>query len=590
MIKKKTSLLVFGTLVLLYLIPALACTRSANSPAQLTAIAEKAVIARVTAAIIATEQEKLITPTATFTSTPTATKSFETQAAETEAARLASLVTPTPTETPLPTDTPTVTPTVPTPRSTFPVETIAPATSTATPENLPPTATATPDIPLPVLNPDFTNKAFYVVQTGDTADAIAYRYGTSIDHITGLDEDSGGGFLKPGVLLLINARQRTFSSGMRILPDEYIVMGYPSIGYDLAYEVRQAGGYLSTYSEYTSSGTLNGPELINKVSIDYSISPIILMELLEYKSHWVSGQPRSIAEEHYPLGWMGENSEGLYKQLTWAAQELSKGYYGWRYGTLSEIPFYKNPKPDEPIYFNPLLNAGSVAIQYLFAQLYPYQDFEKAIYDANGFLEQFYLDFGNVWDYYINDPHGFNDQLIQPALDLPFNEDDEWSITGGPHESWTTGSPLGALDFAPRMAEQGCARSDSWITTSAPGLVLRNGVGTVVLDLDMDGHEETGWVIYYLHVRTDGKAEPGTMLPLHGRVGHPSCEGGNATGTHLHIARKYNGEWVQAYGPIPFNMSGWIPFGGESYLGGLQRGKDIIYAQSYATSDTLVHY
>ena len=218
------------------------------------------------------------------------------------------------------------------------------------------------------------------------------------------------------------------------------------------------------------------------------------------------------------------------------------------------------------------------------------EDFEKAIYDVNGFLQQFYLDFGNVWDYYVIDSKGFNNRLEQPELTLPFTEDDEWSITGGPHESWTTGSPLGALDFAPRMAEQGCARSDSWITASAPGLVIRTGVGTVVLDLDMDGHEETGWVIYYLHVRTDGKAEPGTRLPLHGRIGHPSCEGGNATGTHLHIARKFNGEWVQAYGPLPFNMSGWIPFGGESYRGGVQRDDDVIYAQTYATSNTLVHY
>ena len=582
--KPHSNLLIFGTLLLLYLIPSIACTRSANSPQQLTAIAEKAIRYRGTAAEISTEQAALITPSATFTPTQT-----EIPAAVSEEPA-AETFTPTATETPFPTDTPTITPTRPTPRSTFPVETIAPETPTATPEYVAPTATSTPDIPLPELRADFNEKAFYVVQNGDTAEAIAFRYGTSVERITGLADKPANTFLKNGMLLLVSAPKRTFSSGVRILPDEYIVMGYPSIGYDLAYEVRQAGGYLSTYSEYTSSGNLTGTEIVQKIATDYSISPIILLELLEYKSNWVYGQPRSIVEEHYPLGWLGENTEGLYKQLSWAAQVLSKGYYGWRYGTVSEIPFYKNPKPDTAIYFNPLLNAGSVAIQYLFSQLYLYDEFEEAIYGFNGFLQQFYLDFGNVWDYYVTDPHGFNDQLTQPFLELPFNQDDEWSITGGPHESWTTGSPLGALDFAPRMAEHGCARSDSWITTSAPGLVIRNGVGTVVLDLDMDGHEETGWVIYYLHVRTDGKAEPGTLLPLHGRVGHPSCEGGAATGTHLHIARKYNGEWVQAYGPIPFDMSGWIPFGGESYLGGLQRGDEIIYAQSFASSETLVHY
>lgn len=579
--KSYPGLKIAGILLLLFLIPSLACTRSANSPRQLTAIAEQAIRYRGTAAQISTEEAAHITPTETYTPTVTDTP---------DAALLEETAEPTVTNTPEPTDTPTVTPTVPTPRKTFPVETIAPETPTATPKFTTPTPTATPNIPLPELHADFTGKNFYVVQNGDTAEAIAYRYGTTVEKISGLGDKPTNTFMKAGTLLLLKAPQRSFSSAMRILPDEYIVMGYPSIGYDLEYEVQQAGGYLAGYSEYTSSGSLTGTEIIHKIAVDYSISPIILMELLEYKSHWVYGYPHSIVEEHYPLGWLGENTEGLYKQLSWAAQTLSRGYYGWRYGSVSEIPFFKNPKPDTPIYFNPLLNAGSVAIQYLFSQLYVYDEFEEAIYGTNGFLQQFYLDFGNVWDYYTIDPNGFNDQLKQPVLELPFNRDDEWSITGGPHEAYTTGSPLGALDFAPRMAAGGCARSDSWITTSAPGLVLRTSVGTVVLDLDMDGHEETGWVIYYLHVRTDGKAEPGTTLPLHGRIGHPSCEGGAATGTHLHIARKYNGEWVQAYGPIPFNMSGWIPFGGESYLGGLQREDDKIYAQTYASSETLVHY
>lgn len=356
--------MIFSTLIVLLLIPSLACTRSANSPQQLTAIAERGMVARVTEAFLATEAQKHITPTATFTNTPTETLLPEVETA-TAAALLTATVTQTPTMTPTVTYTPTITPTVPTPRSTFPVETIAPGTATATAAFVYPTSTPTPDIPIPELKLNFTNKAFYAAQTGDTAQAIALRYGTTTDRLIGLEYPDSEGFLKPGTLLLVNnAPKRNFSSGMRILPDEYIVMGYPSIGYDLAYEVEQAGGFLSSYEEYTSSGTLSGTEIIQKVALDYSVSPIVLLELLEYKSHWVYGQPRSIVEEYYPLGWLGENSQGLYKQMTWAAQELSLGYYGWRYGKISEIPFYKYPQPEEPIYFNPNLNAGSVAIQY----------------------------------------------------------------------------------------------------------------------------------------------------------------------------------------------------------------------------------
>ena len=50
----------------------------------------------------------------------------------------------------------------------------------------------------------------------------------------------------------------------------------------------------------------------------------------------------------------------------------------------------------------------------------------------------------------------------------------------------------------------------------------------------------------------------GTWVENNTPLGHPSCEGGQATGTHVHIARKYNGEWLAADGPLPMVLSGWI--------------------------------
>jgi hypothetical protein len=49
------------------------------------------------------------------------------------------------------------------------------------------------------------------------------------------------------------------------------------------------------------------------------------------------------------------------------------------------------------------------------------------------------------------------------------------------------------------------------------------------------------------------------MLEAGDHIGHPSCEGGSSTGTHIHIARKYNGEWILADSAIPFNIEGWVP-------------------------------
>jgi hypothetical protein len=61
-------------------------------------------------------------------------------------------------------------------------------------------------------------------------------------------------------------------------------------------------------------------------------------------------------------------------------------------------------------------------------------------------------------------------------------------------------------------------------------------------------------------------------------IGHPSCEGGRTTGTHVHIARKYNGEWISADSIIPFNLGGWVAHNGSiEYQGSLTRaGRTIV--------------
>jgi LasA protease len=138
---------------------------------------------------------------------------------------------------------------------------------------------------------------------------------------------------------------------------------------------------------------------------------------------------------------------------------------------------------------------------------------------------------------------------------------------------------LAAIDFAPASMNGGCETSDQWVVAPASGLVTRSGNGVVVLDLDGDGKEQTGWVLLFLHIANAGRVKAGTFLDQGGYIGHPSCEGGVATGTHVHIARRYNGEWVLADGALPFNMDGWVVHAGaKPYLGTLTRGGDVVTA------------
>ena len=69
-------------------------------------------------------------------------------------------------------------------------------------------------------------------------------------------------------------------------------------------------------------------------------------------------------------------------------------------------------------------------------------------------------------------------------------------------------------------------------------------------------------------------------------IGHPSCEGGVSSGTHVHVARKYNGEWIYADRLIPFVMDGWVASGtGTEYDGYLKRAGQELEAYAGISPD-----
>jgi len=157
------------------------------------------------------------------------------------------------------------------------------------------------------------------------------------------------------------------------------------------------------------------------------------------------------------------------------------------------------------------------------------------------------------------------EDLSQPRLLLPWAEGQRWHYTGGPHGAWGVASAWGAIDFAPPSLV-GCQAAPEWVLAAAPGLVTWSQDGLVLVDLDGDGNEGTGWVMAYLHMAGQGRAELGQWLEAGDPVGHPSCEGGVADGAHLHLARRYNGEWLPASGgPAPLELSAWTfrSLGGE---------------------------
>jgi murein DD-endopeptidase MepM/ murein hydrolase activator NlpD len=224
---------------------------------------------------------------------------------------------------------------------------------------------------------------------------------------------------------------------------------------------------------------------------------------------------------------------------------------------------------------DPWQTAATVGLQYYFLQNSSNVEYRRSI--GPGGVELTYQTlFGDPW---MVDQPSIPVSLQQPVLKFPFPVGDSWTFTGGPHTGWGSLLPWAALDFAPPSVVGGCIPTMELATAAANGVVVRSETGVVMLDLDGDGNERTGWDILYLHVATIGRAQMGQILNVGDPVGYPSCEGGTATGTHVHIARKYNGEWIPADGAIPFNLEGWIAHDGNApYQGSLTRGNQTVTA------------
>jgi hypothetical protein len=231
----------------------------------------------------------------------------------------------------------------------------------------------------------------------------------------------------------------------------------------------------------------------------------------------------------------------------------------------------------------PELNAGTIALQYYFSLRRSGRAWAEAVTEG-GFIQTYWRLFGDPFAY----THPLYEAGIQqPELILPFLKGRVWAFTGGPHGAWERESAWAALDFAPSAVEPGCSKSDDWVLAASAGMVVRSGGGVVVLDLDADGEEQTGWDLLYLHIGEDALVEEGQLVEQGDLLGHPSCDGGVASGTHVHIARKYNGEWILADGPLPFTMSGWVAqAGSKPYQGALVNGDRVVYACSCASFET----
>lgn len=441
----------------------------------------------------------------------------------------------------------------------------------------------TPDLPRN-LPPMRTQAESYVVQPGDSLARIASRFGIGLSTVVKANAIENPDLISVGQQLVIPAPDPIGEApAFKILPDSEVVNSPSATILDIDAFVQAQKGYLSTYREDVSGEELSGAQIVRRVSDEFSVNPRILLALLEYQSNWLTSAHPESSTLDYPLNFIVSYRQGLYRQLIWAANTLNRGYYLWRVNAIG----YWILADDSIVRASPRVNAGTAAVHGLFADLYPPSDWTIAV-GNNGFSKTYKNLFGAPFDYTV-EPIVPGD-LKQPIFQLPFEPATSWSFTGGPHGGWGDGSAWAAIDFAPPGDALGCVSNDAWVTAVADGLVARSKDGVVVLDLDQDGFEQTGWTVLYLHIETRDRVQVGKKVKAGDRLGHASCEGGVSSGTHVHLARRYNGEWIPADGLLPIILDGWVSKGtGVEYDGFLVKNASVVEAWEGRKPENQIH-
>jgi len=464
------------------------------------------------------------------------------------------------------------------------------------PSMTPDRPTETPLAPTPsVPRYELTAGGSYTVQRGDTLGTIAAAYDLTVDDLLAANALANPDALEVGQMLIIPGGTSAVTPDFKLIPDSELVYGPAASGFSVAAAVKFTPGFLRAYSEEVDGRALSGVEIVSFVARSYSVNPRLLLALLEYRGEWLSNPYPDEQQMDYPLGLVKAGREGLLRQLLDAADALNAGYYGWKYRGDLAMTFLDGQR----VLFAPTLNAGTVGVQTMLARTNDEAQWQRDVH-PDGFFQTYLSLFGDPFKI-ARDPVTPPD-LTQPTLTLPFARGEEWVYTGGPHGAYNSGSAWGAVDLAPpeppeaiKETQGACYISPNWVIAAADGVIAFTGEGHVALDLDGDGDEHTGWDLIYMHIDTSERVKAGTRVRAGDRLGHPSCEGGFSNGTHLHLSRRYNGEWIPVdcedcapgVSVPPFVLGEWTFFGypRQEYQGYMTRPGDDGYRQAEQTRD-----
>jgi LysM repeat protein len=343
-------------------------------------------------------------------------------------------------------------------------------------------ATPTPPLPTPVPYP--TRPVYapgemvdYVAQTGDTLPLLALRFNTSVEEILAANTfiPRTATTMPPGMPMKIPVYYQPFwGNPYQILPDSLFTNGPAQVGFDTQAFVDSQPGWLKNYVEYAADANRSGANIVDYIAQKWSLSPRLLLALLEYQSGALSQPEPSEDEKLYAMGYRSGDRQRLFLQLAWAANALNGAYYSLRGGFLTSLEFADGRIER----FDPWQNTASLALHIFFNRLYAKEDYDRAV-NPEGFAQTYRALFGDPWT---AAPH-IPGSLEQPAFILPFQPGEVWALTGGPHTPWGSGQPRerltsptqrrlrlpGELGVGDRCRTRRCRSLGVWRGGAGPG-------------------------------------------------------------------------------------------------------------------------
>ena len=191
----------------------------------------------------------------------------------------------------------------------------------------------TPIVPTPIPAPTSGRPEYapgelvdYTAQSGDTIAALAKRFNTTEKEIMEANPiiPNDATTMPQGLPMKIPIYYLPlWGTAFQSIPDSAFVNGPSQIGFSSTAFVASSNGWLRNYRVYAGGEMRSGGEMVDYISVNYSVSPRLLLALLEYQTGALT-RPEAPPGK-FALGLRRTFYDGIYLQLVLAANTLNTG-------------------------------------------------------------------------------------------------------------------------------------------------------------------------------------------------------------------------------------------------------------------------